>query len=437
MKTLKLFFLIVVVPVITTAQTFTLEQSIDTGLKNSKDLKISRSKVVGNDAKITEVGSYLLPQLKLSAGYTRLSNVPDFTVSVPGFPQSFKIQDVVLNNYQIKLSLQQPLFTGFKLSSLKSAAEYNYTASELEYDKDLNEYAFRIQSSFWNFYKAKQIKSLLEETLKQIDKHLQDTKNYLENQLVTRNDVLKLEVQYSNTKLALIEAENNLDLARINFNRVLGIELDSQTDIKIEDINLTKSDYGLDGIINEAIQNRKELQSMEYRLKSSEEIVTAANSNWFPTVSLFGNVYYQRPNQRYLPIKDVDHGSWDVGIALSWDIWNWGYNSSQTTQAEQNYLQAQTSLSELKDAVQVEVYQSYLKYKRSFDKVDVSRKSVEQADENYRIMQQKYDEQLATSTDLIDAEVSVLQAKTNLTNSFVDYQLAKVQLEKAIGRKIY
>ena len=98
---------------------------------------------------------------------------------------------------------------------------------------------------------------------------------------------------------------------------------------------------------------------------------------------------------------------------------------------------AEKTLSELKDAVQVEVYQSYLKYKRSFDKVDVSRKSVEQADENYRIMQQKYDEQLATSTDLIDAEVSVLQAKTNLTNSFVDYQLAKVQLEKAIGRKIY
>ena len=437
MKTLKLFLLALTIPVIVTAQTFTLEQSIDTGLKNSKELKISHSKVIGYDAKITEIGSQMLPQLKLSAGYTRLSDVPDFSVTVPGFNKSFNIQEVVLNNYQVKLSLQQPLFTGFRLSSLKSAAKYNYTASELEYDKDINEYALKIQSAFWNFYKAKQIKSLLEETLKQIDKHLQDTKNYLENQLVTKNDVLKLEVQHSNTQLALIEAENNLDLARINFNRVLGIDLDSQTDIKTDEINLIKSDYDLDNITKEAIQNRKELQSMEYRLKSSEDVVTAANSNWFPTVSLFGNVYYQRPNQRYLPLEDIDHGSWDVGIALSWDVWNWGYNSSQTTQAEQNYLQAQTSLSELKDAVQVEVYQSYLTYKRSFDKVDVSKKSVEQADENYRIMQQKYDEQLATSTDLIDAEVSVLQAKTNLTNSLVDYQLAKVHLEKAIGRKIY
>ena len=131
MKTLKLFLLALTIPVIVTAQTFTLEQSIDTGLKNSKELKISNSKVIGYDAKITEIGSQMLPQLKLSAGYTRLSDVPDFSVTVPGFNKSFNIQEVVLNNYQVKLSLQQPLFTGFRLSSLKSAAKYNYTASEL------------------------------------------------------------------------------------------------------------------------------------------------------------------------------------------------------------------------------------------------------------------------------------------------------------------
>lgn len=437
MKTTKLFLLLLVLPAMMFAQTFTLEQSIETGLKNSKELKISKSKVIGYDAKITEAGSQMLPQLKLFAGFTRLSDVPDFAVTIPGVNRSFNIQDVVLNNYQVKLSLQQPLFTGFKLSSLKSAAEYNYTASELDYDKDINEYAFKIQSAFWNYYKAKQIKSLLEETLKQIGRHLEDTKNYLENELVTKNDVLKLEVQYSNVQLELIDAENNLDLARINFNKTLGIDLDSKTEIKTDDIFVIKNEYELADITNEAIEKRKELQSMEYKLKSSEEVITASNSNWFPTIALFGNVYYQRPNQRYLPLRDIDHGSWDVGVSLSWDVWNWGYNSSQSTQAEQNYLQVQTSLAQLKDIVQVEVYQSFLTYQRSFDKVDVSKKSVEQADENYRIMQQKYDQQLATSTDLIDAEVSVQQAKTNLTNSLVDYEIAKIKLEKAIGRKIY
>ena len=79
----------------------------------------------------------------------------------------------------------------------------------------------------------------------------------------------------------------------------------------------------------------------------------------------------------------------------------------------------------------------FLTYKRAQDKIRVSRLTVDQANENYRITQQKYEQQLATSTDLIDAEVSLLQAKTSLTTSLVDYQIAKVKLNKSVGQKIY
>ena len=85
----------------------------------------------------------------------------------------------------------------------------------------------------------------------------------------------------------------------------------------------------------------------------------------------------------------------------------------------------------------MDVYQSYLRVISEFDKVDLNRKIVEQANESYRIIKEKYNEQLATSTDLIDAEVSLLDAKTKLTNAMVDFQLAKEKLEKAVGRKIY
>jgi len=118
-------------------------------------------------------------------------------------------------------------------------------------------------------------------------------------------------------------------------------------------------------------------------------------------------------------------------------LWNWGYTSSQATQAEEQKIQVETSLSQLHDAIELEVYQTYLTYKRSVDKIAVSRQSVEQSEENYRSTQEKYNQQVATSTDLIDAEVSLLQSKTNLTNALVDFQLAKVKLMKAIGKKIY
>lgn len=434
--------LIIVLVALTTSllaqeKIYTLEESLEIGLKNSKELKISQSKVISSDAKITQVGSQMLPRLSFTAGYTRLSDVPPFEVSVPLFPNPIKIQDVILDNYTMKVSLHQPLFTGFKLLSLKSAAENNYTATSLEYDKDINEYAFKIHTAFWNFYKSKQVKSLLEETLDQITRHLEDTKNFYDNNLVTKNDLLKLEVQYSNIRLKLIDAENNCNITRINFNRILGIGLSQNSNIESDEIVPLVDEFDINTITNEAYNNRKEIQSLEYRVKSSEEMVTAANSTWFPSIYLFGDYYYNNPNQRYLPVKDEFNDSWDVGVTLSWDIWNWGYTSSQSTQAEQNLVQAQTSLSQLKDFIKIEVYRSYLNYNSSIEKVTVSRKSVEQAEENYRIMQDKYNYQLANSTDLIDAETSLLQAKTNLNNSLVDYQLAKVVLEKAIGRKIY
>jgi outer membrane protein len=150
-----------------------------------------------------------------------------------------------------------------------------------------------------------------------------------------------------------------------------------------------------------------------------------------------GNYYYSNPNARYQPLTDQWNDTWDVGVTLSWDIWDWGLTSSKTTQAEELSVQTQALLEKLNDNIEVEVYQNYLNLFKSKEKVNVSKLSLEQASENYRITSEKYREQLATSTDLIDAEVSELRAATNLTTSLIEYNVAKVRLEKAVGRKIY
>src|SRR3972149_11522169 len=187
-------------------QKLTLQESLVLGLENSKDLKISHSKVIGSDAKVSEINSMFLPQLKFVANYTRLSdNVPPFEFTTPFLPVPVKISDPVLDNYNLKLSFQQPLFTGLKLLSSKKAAEYSLNASGFEYSKEKNEAALNIYSTFWNYYKAMQMKDLLNNSLKQIKTHLMNTKNFVDNGLATQNDYLKLQVQHSNTRLQLIE----------------------------------------------------------------------------------------------------------------------------------------------------------------------------------------------------------------------------------------
>lgn len=435
----KIFLLSILMPALLFAQgqKLTLQQSIELGLKNSKDLKISQSKAVSAEARVSETTSQLLPQLKFGAGYTRLSNVPPFEVSMPGVPFPIKISDVILNNYTLRLSLQQPVFTGMRLTSLRSAAVLNSRAAETDYSKDINEASFKIQSAFWQYYKAQQILKLLNENLIQNQKHLEDTKNNLENGLVTRNDLLKLEVLYSNTKLQQIEAQNNLDIARMAFNQALGLALDAPTDIDAGQVDTALTNYKFEEIIKEAKANRKELKAMQYRLEASNEGLDAARSGWFPSVYLNANYYYNRPNQRIQPPRDVFKDTWDIGITLNWDIWNWGFTSSQATQAEQTRVQTETSLGQLNEAVELEVYSNYLTYERSSEKISVSRQSLDQARENYRITNDKFNVQLATSTDLIDAETAVMQAETNYNNSLVDYEIAKIRLEKSLGRRIY
>ncbi|MGE5400239.1 MAG: TolC family protein [Ignavibacteriales bacterium] len=419
------------------SQKLTLKESIEIGIKNSKDLKISHSKLEASDAKVTEASSQLLPQLKFGAGYTRLSDVPPFQVQIPGAPFPIRISDVILNNYSLRLSLQQPLFTGLRLLSLRKAASLNNKAAGTDYSKDINETSFRIQSAFWQYYKAQQLLSLLNENLLQNQKHVEDTRNNLQNGLVTQNDVLKLEVQYSNTKLQQIEAQNNLDVARMAFNQATGLPLGAPTEIVVSQIDTTLGSYNFNQIVKEARENRNELRAMQYRLEASNEGLNAARSGWLPSVYLNANYYYSQPNQRYQPPLNEFRDTWDVGVTLNWDLWNWGYTSSQTSQAEQNKIQAETSLEQLNENIELEVYSNFLTYQRSSEKISVSRQSLVQAKENYRIINDKYNVQLATSTDLIDAQTAVLQAETNYDSALVDYEIAKVRLEKSLGRRIY
>lgn len=419
-------------------QKFTLKESIELGLQNSKDLKISQSRLNSSDAKVSEVNSMFLPQLKFMANYTRLSNnVPPFEVTTPFSPNPIRISEPVLNNYSLRLSLQQPLFTGFKLISSKKAAEYNFKSAEMEYSKELNETAYNIYAAFWNFYRADEVKNLLVKSLDQLANHLKDTKNFLDNGLVTQNDYLKLQVQYSNTKLQLIEAENNLEVARAVFNKAIGMSLDSQTEITADELETENDAYDFEELIKEAKVNRNEIKSLNFKLNADQESITSARSGWFPNIFLAGNYYYSNPNSRFQPQAEEWNNSWDVGLTLNWDIWDWGMTSSKTTQAEEISIQTRAALEKLNDNIEVEVYQNYLNLIKAKEKVDVSKLSLDQAKENYRITVDKYNEQSATSTDLIDAEISELQSATNLTSSLIEYKLAKVRLEKSVGRRIY
>lgn len=419
-------------------QIFTLQESLEIGLMNSKDLKISQSKVNYSEAKLAEVKSQFYPQFKFLGNYTRLSdNLPPFQVSMPILPTPIVISEPILNNYTFKLGFTQPIFTGMKLLSNKKSAEKSLQASAIDFSIETNEAAFNIYTAFWNFYKSKEIKKVVEKTLTQMENHLNDAKNFYEQELIAKNDLLKLEIQYSNTKLMLIDAENAVKLARIAFNKSIGAALEMNSEIEVNENNINESEFNLSEIIVEALKNRDELKSMNYKISASQSQIDAANSNWLPSLYLSGNYYYNNPNQRFQPIENKFNYNWDVGITMSWDVWNWGQTSAQARQAEETKIQLETNYNLMMENIHMEVHSNYLNLQKAKEKLKVNRISLDQAEENLNLVNEKFAVQIVNSTEVIDAELLKLQAETNLKTAEVDYQIAKTRLSKSLGRRIY
>lgn len=410
----------------------TIDESIKIGLKNSNVLHSSKMNLNYADAKWSEVNTFRLPSLSFSASYTRLSEVNPFTVNTP-FGR-FDISPAIFNNYNMRVSLQQPVFTGFKLESNSKIAELNFLAAKQQYSADQNELVYNIKNAYWGLFEANQIQNVTEENVNQVQSHLTDVQNLFKQGLATKNDVLKVQVQLGEAQLKLIDAKNALRLANINLNNVLGIALSTEIETEEPVEEQITMPYDLSSLLNQAYDRRPELRSMDYRVQANESGITAAKSDWFPQVYLTGNYNYSRPNPRILPTQDKFFGTWDVSVSLSLNLWNWGATVDRTDQAEAQFEQSKDTYKILKDRVTLEVTRNFLNIQKSKDKMSVAKQSVSQAEENYRITDEKFKNGLALNSDLLDAEVALLQAKTNYIQSIVDYQLAAAQLEKSVGK---
>ncbi len=409
----------------------TVEESVAIGLDNSRVLHASQMKSEYAAAKASEVSALLYPSLKLQGTYQRLSEVPEFKIPLPGSPTS--IFPYIPNTYSARASLQQPLFTGWKLQGAVDNAAYQAEAARSDVAKDKADLVFNIKYAYWTVFRAKEIKRLSDENVKQVALHLEDAENLMKQGMATTNDVLKIKVQFSNSKILQSDAANSVRLATISFNSTIGIELGTDVGIASPLTPTTKEYPELEKVLTSALIVRPDILSMESRVKAASAAVTSAAGGWFPQIFLTGNYYYARPNQRILPAKDEFNDTWDIGISLQFDLWNNLTAFHQTNQAKAQYEQTKDALVTLKDGITLDVTQSYLTFQQAKERIRLAELTVEQANENYRSAAEKYKSGLTTSSELLDAEVALLQSKLQLTQSLVDYELAEARLEKSIG----
>ena len=430
----KILFLLCIIPCFVFSQSetnklYSLEECIDIALNNNYNLAIFNERSKGAEAKYKETQTSALPSLKFMGSYSRLSNIDPFSITLPPpISQTFEIFPILLNNTNLRLNLTQPIFTGSKLSGAVDIADFLSQAAIEDYKKQKLDLITEIKICYFNIAKAIQLNKNVKDNIFRIEAHINDAKNMLELKQITTNDFLKIEVQYYKLKSALIETENMVALNKLKLCNLMGITLNYDFDITPLSI-IEFQIEPLDEYLKSALANRNDLKSIENKVKIAEKGISIANSNWYPQIYLNANYYYANPNQRLMPPTDKFKESWDVGISLSFDIWNWGATSDKVSQAKTQQKEAQLSFNSFRDLITFDVNRIYLNIMQMKESLVFQKKAVEQAEEDFRISKEKFEKGYLSSSDLLDSETSLYESTAAYINTQMDYNISIAALE--------
>jgi len=244
-------------------------------------------------------------------------------------------------------------------------------------------------------------------------------------------------VKRSDVHVRLIDARTGADLARMALNNFIGNPL--ETPLVPAESPLQYLDVKADSLSNhpdvraDAFADRPDIRALSLRKSISEESLSAARGGWYPQISLAANVDYARPNSRIIPPQDKFSDTWDVGIQLQWTVWDWQTTSAQAEQAQASVRQAEAGLQLMTNAAKLEVAQYSRRLRDAREQVAAARLGVEAAEESRRIVGEKFQAGTSSNTEVLDADVALLQAKLNLTKAGAEFRLAEARLRRATG----
>ncbi|MDQ6756764.1 MAG: TolC family protein [Bacteroidota bacterium] len=410
-------------------KTLSLKEAIDLSLKNSKQLKASQARIEQAAAQVTESEQNRFPNFNVSGSYIRLSSAnidlkTNSNNASGGNSTSPKISQAL---YGIA-NLSYPIYAGGRLKYAIESAKYLEEAVKLDAENDKESVILNTMNAYTNLYKASATINVIQENLAS-SRERDSTFSHLEqNGLLARNDLLKIELQTSAIELALLEAENNWRLANINMDLMLG--LPETTEIIIDPIILKQVNPIKN--INEyeqlAIQNRKDIQALSFRKKVAGTQIKSAKTLGYPTVALTGGYV-----AAYIPNFISITNAINAGIGIQYNLAALWKTNTRLQQVKAKEQELKANEEQLYDVVRLQINHDYQNYFLSGKKIEVYQKALVQASENYRITKNKYDNSLASVTDLLDADVALQQTKLNVETAKADAVLAYNKLLQTAG----
>ncbi len=433
-KSIRLMLVASLIPAALFAQStkeLNINQAIELGIANSKNLKLSQNKIDEAVAKLEIVKDNALPSANASFLYNH-AEIPTTTFTLPGGGSSLQLPKRA-DAFVGTAAIQELVYGGGKLKYAKESTKLLADVARLDADKNKEEITYAVINTYYSLYKVAQSRKVVDQNLESIAAQIKQAQRFFEQGIVTKNDVLRFQLQQANITLSQMDIESNRKIINYNLDILLGLPED--TEIKIADPNAgLKSVGSLSEYIDLAMANRQEIKQLDVQNKVADYNIKTIKANTLPTVGVGANLYYINPSGSFVPPVNQYLLPVTIGATVSWNIGNLWTNKNKVSEAriQQSAITVQKDI--LTDQVKTDINKNFQTYQVAVNKIQVLETSIAQATENDKLLASKYKNNVASVTDRIDAETLLYQAKINLEIAKADAGLAYYTLLKSTGK---
>jgi outer membrane protein TolC len=427
--------LLLMVPLAARAEELSLEQCLDIALEQSPAVGISRENLRSTRTQILQSYANFLPSASTSlwAGHAFQGPSPGVFVDAQGRPIQQAGFDYEFYSFSINsdMTLWDWGANYKRLSQARSTADAS--SHDLEYQKDVIK-ALVIRE-YYDLVRQRKLRAVQEDAVEASQRNLEQVEAFYNIGSRTKADLLQARVNLANDELALLNARNAEALAETRLKSRLNRPMDSDLDVD-EATEFDYLDVDLNAEVQYMLEHRSDLMASRRRVDAAKAGLTAATNSRYPSIA--GSFRYGWNDRQFADDANFfkQDYSWSFGVSLQYNIFDRFQTKSSIESARAQERIAEYNLQQAKLDAILDVKQIVLNIEQARERLDLAGKSVENAEENLRLAEERYRVGAGTVLETIQASASLTLAQASLIEAQVDYAINRADLNRATGRQI-
>ncbi len=336
----------------------------------------------------------------------------------------------VSNAFSNGISVNIPLYTGGLVEGQIDVAKLGKTNAQEEILRVEQATKYSAIQGYYGLLAYQELQGVYHEAVDNLQGHLDNVQAQYNVGTKARVDVLSSDVSLANAKTTAITADNNVAVAESNLNNILGLPLETKLNLADHQLPFDTYNISLQEATDYAMKYRPEVLQAAIAVQEAERNIDIANAGNRPTVAITGGNDWA---DNTFPGIDANKRSWKVAAGVTYSLYDGGATKAKVNQAKQDLLVARETEQKTREAVQLEVKQAYLNIRSAAQKVEETQTVVDQARENYRIQNIRYQAGVGINLDVLDAQLSLNEAQVNHIQALYDYNVGIAKLEQVMG----